>query len=115
MREVSYEGMGQVTVTMKTEGVVLKGDVVKVAASDTVSRCAAGEGFCGVAQTDGRDGCVAVQISGCCQVLCATAPAVGYQKLTADGTNGVKTGTATDREVLVLAVDAGAKCATVKL
>ncbi len=115
--KVSFEGIGQVTATFYANEGVKAGGVVKLGGDSTAAPCAAGEKFCGVALTDGKDGCAAVQISGCAAVPCAdSAVTVGYVALTADGSGGVKKAGSGDAgsEYLVLADD-GAGSITIQM
>lgn len=116
-RKVSFEGIGEVAATFFTEGTVKRGHVVKIGGDSKVEACASGERFCGVALGDAKDGFAAVQIQGCAQVKCADdTVTVGYVKLTADGTGGVKKAGTNDAgdEYLVMADD-GAGIITIKM
>ena len=43
----SYEGIGQVVATFEANEPVVEGQIVKIAATDSVGPCAAGDAFCG--------------------------------------------------------------------
>ena len=56
-----------------------------------VAQCGAGDGFCGVVLARARDGgACTVALGGMVTVSCTSAPAVGWAKLSADGSGGVK-------------------------
>ena len=116
-KKVSFEGIGDVVATFYADGAVKGGQTVKSSGDSTVKLCAAGERFCGVAAGADREGCVAVQTGGFAQVSCADSTVtVGYVKLTADGTGGVKKAGSGDagQEYWVVADD-GAGIITIKL
>ena len=105
---VSFEAIGQVTVTCQTNGTVTDGAMVKISANDTVEVCAAGEKFCGQAIHVAEDGMAAVQVKGFIEVDCADSTVTaGWAALAADGNGGVK---AADQGVQVLVMNvAGGK------
>lgn len=87
---LSYEGIGQWAATFAC-GDVQEGQVVKISAADTVAACSAGDGFCGVVLSKARDGgACSVALGGMVTVPCTSVPAVGWAKLSADGSGGVK-------------------------
>ena len=111
---ISYEGIGEWCATFVC-GAVSEGDIVKVSANGTVGKCAANDGFCGVAH-DGKAG--TVQLGGLASVkYSGTAPAVGYTELMADGSGGVsKPGeNQSGSSYLVLSVDSAADKDVIKL
>lgn len=113
--KISYEGMGQWAATFAC-GDVTVGQMVEVAAEDSVKSCASGGAFAGVvlAKAKGGDACTVV-LGGAVEVsFSGSAPAVGWQKLSADGSGGVKAD-ANGREHLVLAADGAAKTAVIVL
>ncbi len=111
--KVSFEGIGEVTATFYAQEGVKKGQVVKLSGDSEAAPCAAGEGFCGVAATDCKDGCAGVQVAGFAQVSCAdSGVTVGRVKLVSDGSGGVKQGEGA--EYLVVADD-GAGTITIKM
>ena len=78
---LSYEGIGQWAATFAC-GDVQEGQVVKISA---------GDGFCGVVLSKARDGgACSVALGGMVTVPCTSVPAVGWAKLSADGSGGVK-------------------------
>lgn len=113
--KISYEGMGQWAATFACSDVAV-GQVVEVAAEDSVQSCADGGAFAGVvlAKAKSGDACTVV-LGGAVEVnFSGSAPAAGFQKLSADGKGGVKVN-ANGREHLVLASDDAAKCAVIVL
>lgn len=115
--KVSFEGIGEVAVTCFAAETVAKGDVVKMTGNGTVGASAAGDAFCGVAMTGAKGGTAAVQMGGCCAVqYSGAAPVVGWTKISADGTKGVKAdATAAGIAYLILSVDTAAKTAVIRL
>ena len=87
----SFEGIGQWSATFACDG-VQAGQVVKISGGGTVAPCAAGEDFCGVALTAGRDGraCAVVLGGMVTAAFTGTAPAPGWTGLAADGRGGVQ-------------------------
>ena len=92
---VSFEGIGASFVSMETSGTVTPGTPVKMSGNGTVSACANGERFMGVAVTVAADGVANVQVRGYITMPCSgTLPAVGWARLVS-GTGGkLKTDTA---------------------
>ncbi len=106
---VSFEGIGEVMATFYAQDGVERGQVVKVNGESSVSVCAAGERFDGVA-VSARDGFAGVQVGGFAELPCEDSTvAVGRVSLTADGKGGVKKAGAGDtgHEYLVVSVDGG--------
>lgn len=98
--KVSFDGIGDRLVTFISNGVA-RGHVVKVSAAGTVSECAAGNAFDGVALFV-EDGCAAVRLGGFVTVnYSGTAPGFGRAILAADGNGGVKTAETGDSYVVV--------------
>lgn len=105
---VSFNGFNENVLTFNSQGEVISGALVKMAGNGTVTPCADGDKFAGVAVNE-AGGCAGVQLKG--YVTCAytgTAPTVGFCNLLAGGASAVKTGT-TGVQYLVLDVDAAAK------
>ena len=104
---VSFEKIGQVVVTCRTNGTVEGGQMVKITANDTVETCAAGDKFCGQAVSIARDGMIAVQVKGFMEVDCADETVTaGWAKVAADGNGGIKTAE-NGQEVLVMNAHGG--------
>ena len=116
--KISYRGIGQMCATFACGDTMAEGKPVKVSADSTAAVCAAGDAFCGVCAAVGRAGdACSVQLRGFVTVpyTGTAAPAVGYSRLAANGTGGIKTGAETDRAYLVVQVDTTAKTATIML
>ena len=113
--KICYEGIGQWAATFEAEG-VSEGGAVKLGGNGKVTACAAGDSFCGVALCLSHDGSgCTVQLSGMAQLAyTGTAPAVGYAKLSANGSGGVKTDS-NGREYLLVEVDTTEKTVTMVL
>ncbi len=110
--KAAFEEIGYLAVTFAQTGCAA-GKVCKLGGNAAVAPCAAGDKFCGIAQSI-RGGYAAVQVEGFAEVpYTGTAPGVGYVSLCADGSGGVKTGAG--REYLVVNVDTAAKIVTIKL
>lgn len=107
-----FDGVGQWAATFAAEEVE-EGAVVKPAGNGSVTACAAGDAFCGVAIYVGHDGkACSVQLGGMATVpFSGTAPVVGYGVLAADGNGGVKTATSGEKYWIV-AVDSAAGTVT---
>lgn len=109
---VSFEGIGQWSATFACTD-VQEGQVVKISGSGEVGKCAAGDGFCGVVNTVGRDGMACGVVMGGMVTVPYTgsAPALGWSGLAANGEGGVKADGA-GMKYLVAAVDEAAKNVT---
>ena len=109
---VSFEGIGQWSATFACTD-VQKGQVLKVSGSGEVAKCAAGDRFCGVVNTVGRDGeACGVVLGGMVTVsYTGSAPAAGWTGLTADGEGGVKAD-GSGEKYWVAAVDSAAMTVT---
>ena len=108
--KVSFEGIGEgiATFHFDGEGRAAGGTPVKVSGNGTVSPCGEGERFFGVALAGDED-FTAVQMEGFAELsFSGTAPGVGYVKLAADGSGGVKK-SESGGEFLVVEVDTGNK------
>ena len=101
----SYEGIGQWAASFGCAD-VKEGMPVKMTASGTVSKCADGDAFCGVAISAAKDGqACAVALGGMVTVpFTGSAPAVGWSGLCAGGEKGVKV-SASGHTYLVVDVD----------
>ena len=89
MSTISFDGIGEVVATFTCGADVKAGQVVKASGNGAVDKCGDGDRFCGVALT-AEDGYAAVQVAGLVKVAAAEGVAVGWNKLLADGTGGVK-------------------------
>lgn len=117
--DICFEGVGQTAATFQVAGEgVQPGMAVTLTASGTVGlgTSTGSEALCGVVLSGVRGGAAAVQIGGAAKVSYSgdTAPAVGWRELACDGAGGVKVA-AGGMKCLVLAVDATAKTAVIKL
>lgn len=108
---ISFDGMNQWAATFATSDAV-EGHVVKMTAGATVGACTDGDSFCGVTAAKRAGDACAVQLAGVVTApYTGTAPTVGYAKLSANGTGGVKA-SSTGREYLVLDIDPSANTVT---
>ena len=91
--KVSYEGIGQWAATFACDQ-AHEGEVVKITGSGTVGPCAAGDSFCGMVLSAGRDGACAVALGGMITAGYSgeAAPSLGWCALAADGSGGVAAG-----------------------
>ncbi len=103
---VSFDQIGQHFLTMTCDDGETLGYPCKLSASGTVCDAASGNVFCGVISTI-RDGCCSMLHQGFVELVYTgtTAPSLGYSKLVADGSGGVKVDTTNGREYLVLTLD----------
>lgn len=110
-----FEGIGMWSATFAA-GEAEEGAVVKPAENGGVTKCAAGDAFCGVAIYVGRDKkACSVQLGGLTKVsYSGSAPTLGQSVLVADGNGGVKTATSGEK-YWVVAVDDAAETVTFKL
>lgn len=114
--KVSFNGIGDRLVTFINDSTnaAKKGEVVKVSAAGTVSKCSSGDGFDGVAAfVDG--GYAGVHLRGFVTVGYSgdTAPSVGHNLLVADGSGGVKVDSTDGKDYLAVAADTAGKTVTI--
>ena len=112
--EISFCGMGEQLVTFEA-GVVTESYPVSMTANGKVADSADGESFAGIAVHTENDGFAAVQLGGFVTLpFTGTAPALGWQRVAANGAGGIKTvgssvsdGAVTEagRRCLIVAVD----------
>ena len=111
--KVAFEEIGRVGVSFASDSGEA-GQVCKMIGNGKVAPCADGEDFIGVVEGI-RKGICGVQIHGFAELAyTGNAPGVGYVKLAANGSGGVKV-SETGRAMLVVSVDETAKKATVEL
>ena len=111
---ISYEEIGAMCVTATAASTAAAGKICKLDTSGRAANCTAGDRFCGLV-LHVRGGNAAVQVGGFAQMgYTGNVPAMGYTKLSADGTGGVKGDTA-GTEYLVAAVDTVKKTVTILL
>lgn len=114
MGKVSFEDIGGVVATFAAhEEMDGERQVVKITDNGQVGPCADGEAFCGVALS-GADQFAAVQVGGFAQINAAGEVGLGWVKLSADGSGGVKVDDA-GREYLVVHYDSAEGTVVVKL
>lgn len=107
MSKISFEGIGEMAATFACGEGVNAGQVVKVSADGTVDGCSAGERPCGVALS-AEDGYAAVQLGGLARVpVSGEGVTVGWCKLSADGTGGMKQDAGAGTDYLVVRVETG--------
>ena len=101
---ISINGYGENNATFNTEGLVCPFHTVKMADNLTVTPCAAGDDFIGMAvNTNSEFTCV--QLDGYAEFrYSGTAPATGYCRLSADGNGGIRADE-NGREYLVVDVN----------
>lgn len=106
---VSFEGIEMAVVTFREKDVTA-GAPVAMDSGGTVKNAPAGAALVGLA-LNVRGGCAAVQVKGYAQLPYSgtAAPALGWSRLTADGSGGVTTATTGGREYLVVQVDSDGK------
>ncbi len=108
--KVSFEGIGESVVSFynSATSAATAGAPVKISGNGEVSACADGNRFFGYALSCDTD-FAAVQTAGYIELgYTGTAPAVGFVKLAANGTGGVKAAE-TGGEFLVVNVDTANK------
>lgn len=101
---VNFNGYGENAATFIADASVDGAGIpVKVTDNGTVSKCSAGDNFCGVC-LGVRNGYAVVQLSGYVRVKTDKKIAVGYKKLSA-AADGAVSVTTTGRECLVIDSD----------
>ena len=112
MKQVSFDDIHSVAATFAAQEGVVSGQVVKITANGQVGPCTANDQFCGVALSGAPF--AGVQVKGFATVKATGSVSLGYVKLVADGTGGVKAGE-TGREYLVVETDSTAGTAVLYL
>lgn len=107
--KIALNGFQENVATFEAESNVAAGMPVKMTGNGVVGACEGDDAFCGVAVSV-RGGFAAVQLGGYVQVPYsgATAPAVGYQTLSATADGKVQV-SSEGRSILVTDVDTAAK------
>ena len=101
--KVSFDGIGELIATFYNNGAA-DGYPVKMSAASEVKSCASGERFIGIAAASSEE-YAGVIISGCVTLpYSGTASALGFSKLAANGSGGVKTDAA-GTEYRIISVD----------
>jgi hypothetical protein len=111
---IDFHGIGGLYATFVGPGGLdssAEGTVVKLSSSKTVAIAESNDVIHGVIKRVEKDEAVGVQIGGYVEVAYngATAPTVGYCKLSANSVGGLKVDDVNGREYLVVNVDAAAK------
>ena len=89
MSKISYEGVGELVVSIGMTEEVKTGAVVRMLDNDLVCPCEDGELFCGVAlKSDGI--CGSMQVKGFATVPYSENMNVGWMNLVANGMGGVR-------------------------
>lgn len=115
MAKIGFEGIDEVVVSFGAKSGTMAGRMVKMTGNGEVGPCAVGDKPCGMAVAV-EDGLAAVQLSGFVSVATSGAGiAVGFAKLVADGSGGLKADAANGREYLVVSADALNDSAVVRL
>lgn len=114
MGKVSFEDIGGVVATFAAqEGMSQEAQMVKITDDGEVGPCGSGDNFCGLALA-GADGTVAVQVKGFIEVAAPSSIGLGWVKLSANGTGGVKV-VDDGKEYLVVSRDSAAGTAVICL
>lgn len=91
MSKISFEDIGSLMATFRSDESVRDGEVVKLIGGGMVGGCEEGDVFCGVAGMP-RNGAAGVQVKGFMKVKATLPLSVGMVGLVADGMGGVKAG-----------------------
>lgn len=111
MAKVSFKGIGELVVTFRANLTKeSESKFVKMKADSEVELCADGDVFLGKILKYEDRGTASVQIGGYMEAIYSgAAPTVGFTKLSADASGGVKVDAATGREVKVVKIDSTKK------
>lgn len=100
---ISFKGFNEQVLAFKTQGTVEEGMLVKMSDNATVTPCAGGNDFIGVAVYTHAD-IAAVQVGGYVSLpYSGTKPTLGKASICAASTNQIKTGG--DKTVTVVEID----------
>ena len=89
MSKISYEGVGELVVSIGVTEEVTPGEVVRMLDNDLVCHCEDGDLFCGVAlKVDVT--CGSMQVKGFATVTYSEDMDVGWMNLVANGMGGVR-------------------------
>jgi hypothetical protein len=115
MKNISFDGVGQVLATFQVDSEAIDGGVVAMTGNGTVGLGKENDLPCGVLLNAEEDGMGAVQVEGMATVsFTGEAPGAGYAALVCDGQGGV-TKNANGRLCLVVSVDEDSQTAVIKL
>lgn len=109
---ISFGGIGEYAATFHNSEALpaAAGKAVKISGNGEVSACSAGDNIAGVCISAGAQ-FAAVQLRGFVKLpYSGTSPTLGFVKLSADGSGGIKADS-NGREYLVVEVDTSAKTA----
>lgn len=87
---ISYEGVGEVVITLGMEEAAQPGMVVCMADSGWARPCEDGELFCGVVNKKNQQYTGGVQLKGCVSVTYSGEMELGHVRLVANGEGGVR-------------------------
>ncbi len=111
---ISFEGIGHISVTFPAGASCAAGKVGKLDSDGKIAACAAGDKFCGMVEAVSGS-YAGVQLHGfVTAAYTGTAPTVGYAALSANGTGGVKVDT-NGKSYLVVEVNTTASTVTFEL
>ena len=110
--KIDYKGIMENIVTFKESGTVNKGDFVKISDNDTVSKCAGGDSFDGIA-VNVSNGIVAVKLSGFEKVDVASQPSFGRCSFCVNSDGKLESASTGGTSCLVVNYDAGSSQAVV--
>ncbi|MBR2667321.1 MAG: hypothetical protein IKD96_04085 [Oscillospiraceae bacterium] len=98
---ISFQGMGEQLVSFEA-GTVTAGYPVSMSDNGKVANSGNGDCFAGIAVHKSDDGFAAVQLSGFVTLAYSgTAPSLGWQRIAANGSGGVKTASSSVSEGVV--------------
>lgn len=103
--KLSFNGFGENAATFAAGPDVAAGMPVKMTGNGAVGACAAGDSFCGVV-LGVRNGYAAVQLAGYVRLpYSGTAPAVGWQNISAAAAGKAQSAASGGRQMLVIDTD----------
>lgn len=116
-KELSFEDIGSVVVTLRAETGVEKGHAVGLSGKERVGVPAANGQVCGVVLDVAEDGMASVQVKGFATVAYSGSVTPGWVSLTANGSGGVqKAGAdAAGHECLLVSTDPVSRTAVILL
>lgn len=117
MKELSFEEIGSVVVTMRAESGVERGHAVGMAGKERVSVQALNGQVCGVVLDLTEDGMASVQVKGFVTMSYSGSVTPGWVSLVANGSGGIQKAGAgvTGHECLLISSDPAARTAVVLL
>lgn len=117
MKELSFEDIGGMVVTLRAKGDVTRGCVVGVTGRESVGIPEPDGGICGVVQDLAGDGLVSVQMKGFVSVPYTGNVQPGWVSLVANGSGGVQKAGAgvTGHDFLLVSSDSQQRTAVILL